>query len=141
MGNRVGTLLACALLLGTLTGCASLFKGDMETVYFRSDPEGARVLIDGEEMGKTPTLIALFSERSHQVDFRLPGYRTSSVRINSRLGWGWFILDLPTYFVGVIVDAITGDWYTLDMHEVSVSLEKSREEPGAGDTTETTGEP
>ena len=129
MKARTGRALAGLFLLGVSSGCATIFKGDRELVYFSSDPSEARVLVDGRDRGKTPIELKLDSERSHQVEIRKPGHRTARVRLNRVMGWGWMIFDAPTFFIGPIVDAISGDWYPLDMHRVHASLEK---EPRAG---------
>ena len=53
-----------------INGCATILTGSTDIVYFDSDPEGARILIDGLKVGKTPATLTLkrpgFSDKEVQ---------------------------------------------------------------------------
>ncbi len=67
-----------ALLLSSLffAGCATIFTGTHDEVIIRSDPEGARIFIDGVEEGLTPATIDVKRPGigDTEVELRLEGY-------------------------------------------------------------------
>ncbi len=121
MGIVIGFLVAVVLF----NGCATIFSGSKNDVSFSSDPSGASIYIDGMLMGKTPLLIELSKKREHHVEFRLEGYEPGPRLITHSVGAGWVILDvLFGGLIGIVVDAVTGSWYSLDDHHVHATLEK-----------------
>ena len=69
-----------ALLLSSLffAGCATLFTGTHDEVIIRSEPEGARIFIDGLEEGRTPAYLDIKRPGigDTEVELRLDGYET-----------------------------------------------------------------
>ena len=122
--KRIATILAATILALSLTGCATLLKGNTQEVAFASDPAKAQVYINGSYFGDTPFTMELYSSNSHTVEFRKSGYQSKSFLINSELGLGWVILDVISGFYPVVIDAITGDWKVLDPTIVMTNLEK-----------------
>lgn len=57
-------------------GCATLFTGTYDEVVIRSEPEGARVFIDGLEEGRTPAYLDIKRPGigDTEVELRLEGY-------------------------------------------------------------------
>lgn len=122
-------VLAIVLAASTLifsTGCATLLKGSNESLWVTSNPEGARVLVNGMDAGRTPTTARVNGTKDVLVEVKKDGYESRSVRVTSSLAAGWLILDiilLPT-LLPIAIDAITGDWKSLDETDVRVELEK-----------------
>lgn len=121
-------LLSLLLILLLLTNCATIFKGSTDTVSFSSDPTGASVYVDGMNMGKAPIQLELKSSKTYNVEFRLDGYDTRNVIINNSVGAGYIVLDVLFGLFPVIIDAATGNWYSLDQTHVNMILEKQMEE-------------
>ena len=99
------SLVLFAVLLAP--GCATLFSGTSDQVTINSEPEGARILIDGIDQGTTPATISVkrpgFDDT--QVTLRLDGYRDrvfslqtefNTVSILNVLVWPGFIVDFLT---------------------------------------------
>lgn len=105
------------------TGCATIFKGSYEKVTVASDQGGAKIYIDGQYYGVTPTEVKLESSRTHTIEFKKEGYQTRAVVITRSIGAGWLILDILGGLVPVIVDAATQNWYNLDTNHVTGNLE------------------
>ena len=42
-----------------INGCATILTGSTDIISFDSDPEGAKILMDGIEIGKTPASITI----------------------------------------------------------------------------------
>lgn len=63
-------------------------------------------------------------KREHTVTATKEGYRDSTKRVGNYAGALWIILDiLLTGLIGLVVDAITGDWQELDRESVHLELE------------------
>jgi hypothetical protein len=131
MTNILMKILAILLAASTLflsTGCATILKGSKETIEITSDPSGARVLINGMDVGSTPTAPRVDGTQDVFISIRKDGYMTQNQTVSSSMGAGWLIFDIisfPVHIgVGIIVDAITKDWNSLDRNNVHVVLEK-----------------
>jgi len=105
-------------------GCATLFKGTTQEVHFNSNPQKARVFVNGADMGETPIALKLETKKTYTIEFRADGYRSKSYTVSNHVGAGWVILDVLSGLVGVIIDAATGAWYSLDQNNVDAVLEK-----------------
>jgi len=113
-------------LVFALSSCATLFKGSTDAVNFSSDPVGAKVYVNGLLLGKTPFELELKSNKTYNLEFKKDGYETRTVRLNNSVGAGWIVLDVLGGLVPVIVDAATGNWYSLDQDHVNAVLESQQ---------------
>jgi hypothetical protein len=118
-------LLATSIFI--LNGCATIFKGSTDTVSFSSDPSGAKVYVNGQLMGTVPLQLELKSNQSYTIEFRKEGYENRTVILNNSVGAGWIILDVLFGLVPIIVDAATGNWYSLDQSHVNAALEAQQQ--------------
>jgi hypothetical protein len=105
-------------------GCATLFKGTTQEVNFNSNPQKARVIVNGVEMGETPVVLKLETKKTYTIQFQADGYKPKTYTITNHVGAGWVILDVLSGLVGVIIDAATGAWYSLDQNNINAVLEK-----------------
>jgi hypothetical protein len=58
-------------------------------------------------------MVSLADNRAHEVLFR-QGLNQTTCRIDSQIDATWLILDVLTFPIGVVVDAVTSDWKELD---------------------------
>jgi hypothetical protein len=110
----------------SLTGCATLFSGTRDTITVDSTPQGATVLIDGLEMGRTPATFPLKRPGlgTKTVELRMAGYETrrfelqsdfnlvSILNLTNPLAWG--------------VDVLTGSIKKYDPKNYSITMQRSR---------------
>jgi len=115
MRSSLGILMA-SLLIGMGSGCATLFAGKTATVHVQSTPPGASVLVDGNPVGGTPGVVQVSNKSAHQIRFQLSGYEDAGCTLTTSVGAGWVILDV-FLLVSIIVDAVTGDWSSVDQVE------------------------
>jgi hypothetical protein len=107
-----------------LTGCASIFEGETQTVTIGSEPAGATVSVtnrEGEKVhtGTTPVTLTLkrgagyFKSEQYTVAFSKEGYADKQITLTSTVN-GWYIGNI--LFGGVIgmlaVDPATGAMYS-----------------------------
>jgi len=124
VSKKVKALLCLLIFCLSLSlGCAAIFKGTSDKVDFSSEPEGAKVYVNGVLMGDTPLNLKLESKRTYYVEFKKEGYETKHFTLTNHVGVGWIILDVIFGVVPVVVDAATGSWYVLDQDYVNAVLE------------------
>jgi hypothetical protein len=82
-------LLAVALALVCLSpGCV------YRRLMVRSDPPGARVIVDGEEVGYTPVGVPFTYYGTRQITLVKPGFETHTELVKVPAPWyEWFPLD------------------------------------------------
>lgn len=111
-----------ALVVVSMTGCATIFSKSNQGVSFDSTPAGADIKINGVVYGHTPATIPLEKNKSYVVEIAKEGYHPQLVTIQNKLGVGWVVLDAFSGALPLVVDAITGDWKTLSPKNVFVDL-------------------
>ena len=74
--------------------------------------------------GTTPVKISLKSKSTHNIEYKKEGYNTKTDLLDNHISVGWMILDLVCGVIPIAVDAITGDWYSLDRENVKEILQK-----------------
>ncbi len=90
--TRIGCF---ALALTTASaGCASIVNGTRQKVSFSSDPPGASVIVDGTEMGTTPTEVALARDQKHSVRIEKAGYVAYESALSTTFHDEWTLVPL-----------------------------------------------
>jgi hypothetical protein len=115
-----------AIIVFMFNGCASIIHGSTDKVDFSSNPTGAQVYVNGQLMGTAPFALNLESKKTYTIEFRKDGYVNKTVLINNKVGAGWIVLDVICGLLPVIVDAATGNWYSLDQEHVNAALEQQQ---------------
>ena len=72
-------LLAAALFL--LQSCATIVQGTSQKIPVTSAPIGARVLVDGKDIGTTPLTLKLKKIKPHVIRIEQEGYNPHEIRI------------------------------------------------------------
>ena len=117
----------CAMVLAAAmasTGCGTMFGGSRQLIQAASIPEGATVAAAGTAGSRTPTSLSLERKNNYVLEFSAPGYTTQRVDVQKSLRGGIVVLDILGGVLPVIVDAITGGWYTLSPEQVNAMLTK-----------------
>ena len=95
-------------------GCATVTGGVTQQVRVKSKPAGARVFLNGKQLGVTPVTAVVSRWGWHKIRIELAGYEPYEVRLekkfndtvlwNAWIGGGW-----------IVVDAMTGAIFDLDV--------------------------
>ena len=129
----------CLVVALIVSGCASVLKGRDQSVSFKSEPSGARVVITDARENKeihaanTPFTTVLkrgagyFKKAMYKVTVEQAGYDRQEVLLQGKPG-GWY-LGGNLLFGGslgyLIVDPVTGAMWTLVPEDVNITLKKS----------------
>ena len=131
---KIASFPAAPLLF--LTSCATLTRGVHEKLMVTSDPPGANVTLSTGQGGVTPAkFVKLRRTESFTVTVGKPGYKSETVKVESRLGGtGGTAMAGNVLIGGVIglgVDAGTGAYNSLYPNPVSVRLVPLRKSAAA----------
>ena len=121
--STIGKLALLLVMVMMTASCATLFNDINPAVNIDSDPEGARVYVNGNYMGTTPVEVKLTVDRDHTIVFRKEGFEDKTYRLANEVGLVWIILDVLGGLIPIIVDAATGEWFELSEEYVGVVLE------------------
>jgi len=118
MSHRLTLMWAPALALALgMGGCASIVAGKRQIWQIESQPTGARVVVDGREVGRAPVAVSLRRNRPHSVRLDHKGFQSQQIRLRRRInGWFWFNLFWggPVWGgVMMIIDAAVGTMWEL----------------------------
>lgn len=129
--------IAVCLLLGTCSGCASIFCGDHKMISVTSEPPGADFEVTSPsgmviEAGRTPTNIILkrgrgyFRAGDYIIRFQKDGYEPSERPVTQGFETFWYFVGnfaigpFSSVVGGLIVDPLTGAMW--DIKDVRVKL-------------------
>lgn len=131
-------LIQAAIVMFTISGCATILNGGFEDLQVSSTPSGATVTVFGISdslfwRGATPATIKLkrgngfFQGAAYRVEISKNGYATQTVTISSSVNGGWYILGnlLDGGIIGwLIVDPASGAMWTLAPDNINANLQQ-----------------
>ncbi len=82
------TLRFLALVIATVMlfqNCMTIIKGTSQRVPVTSHPVGARISVDGKEMGTTPLIIKVKRKKTHSIRAEMPGYDPLEIEIGHKI--------------------------------------------------------
>lgn len=117
-------LVTCLCILSfTFAGCATIFSGTDDDITFRSEPSGARVMIDGIMVGTTPVTIPVDRPGldDTRVTVELEGYEPRTFELDKEFN----MVSVLNVFVwpGFVVDALTGALFKYDRTNYTMNLQ------------------
>jgi hypothetical protein len=115
-------IIAIALSVVVVTGCASIVNGTTQSIGISSNPSQAKVTVNGRELGKTPVIAKLERSENHVLRMELQGYKPFEATLTRSVsGWVWGNI-LFGGLIGLAVDAISGGLYKLSPEQISGAL-------------------
>jgi len=106
-----------------MTSCATIFTGTKDTIRFESNPQGAKVYIDGLEVCKTPcTTLVKRSLTNKLAEIKLDGYETRVITLDRKFN----VVSIINFgsLIGWGIDAATGSLMKYDRKGYEIELEK-----------------
>ena len=116
------TLLLSFLIF--LSSCASILTGAKRSVLFESNPNGAKVFVNGIPRGDTP--INLNVQADDRIDFRLDNFEERVVVMDS--DFNLVAILNGGFLIGWGIDALTGSLKRVNTKYVKVNLEESSDD-------------
>ncbi|MEM6842294.1 MAG: PEGA domain-containing protein [Bacteroidota bacterium] len=127
--NRSSLILFFTLtgIIAFSSGCATLFTGTTDNVYIQSQPEGAKIFVEGLDVGTTPATVPIkrpgLSDK--QVTLRLDGYEDRVFLLQAEFN----VVSILNLFglVGWVVDIATGAIRKYSPKNYDIELESRRQ--------------
>jgi hypothetical protein len=130
------TLAIVGMAVVTVTsGCATMLANKTPEVRVQSDPDGARVYVNGEFAGNTPVKLHLAANRTYTIGFYKRGFEPKTFRLNNHAGTAWIVLDVLGGLWPIAVDMATGAYYELDTTDVRMSLPEASADQAGGNAS------
>ena len=107
-----------------ITSCATILSGTKDRIYFTTNIPGAKVLIDGIEICKTPCNDNIVRKvGDSQVEFKLEGYETRVINLSKSLN----IMSILNFgnLLGWGIDIVTGAVFKYDRKAYDIELTKN----------------
>ena len=115
MTPRTGAYWACGFIVAlvSVSGCVR------RTVSINTDPQGARVILNDEEIGTSPVAVDFTWYGDYDVIIRKEGYQ--ALHTNHKLNAPWYQFPPIDLFAEALVP-----WTIHDQHEISFTLEPAQ---------------
>ncbi|MFB6224920.1 MAG: caspase domain-containing protein, partial [Candidatus Paceibacteria bacterium] len=108
-------------------GCATIGSGP-STLIVRSEPSGAKVVIEGEVRSKTPANILLephkFSGKS--IYIRKNGYKEERAKLSTKISTPYVVLDIILGVFPLFIDGYTEEWRIFEKENFNFELSPER---------------
>lgn len=109
----------------SLQSCATIFTGTKDTIRFESQPAGAKVRIEGIDVGRTPVdAVVKRSISDKTATMTLEGYDSRTFELSKEFN-AISILNLFG-LVGWAIDAATGSLMKYDQKLYNIELEPGK---------------
>lgn len=103
-------------------GCATIVNGTTQKISVSSDPPGATVTVDGNEVYTTPATIKVSRKRDHVVTIAKEGFATEQIPLIRTLSGAVAGNILAGGLIGWGVDAISGAQFKIMPKTITVSM-------------------
>lgn len=109
------------ILLLIIASSCTFIRGSEEKLTFNTNPNGAKVIIDGKESGITPLSIKLSRCADHNVIFEKKGYEDHYMLLDRKWeAYSSVILFGPL----TVIDETSCASYTFNAENFTIDLEK-----------------
>ena len=118
----------CFLLIVSIlfSSCATILSGGKTKIRVRNGtPPNAHVYVDGNYVGTAPCKFKVhktMKNAQHHIDIKAQGYETQTVTTNRKFSAGFFLLDICTGVLWLVVDFATGNLYKQKPKKIHYNL-------------------
>ena len=118
----IGACSAAVLVLAA--ACATIVRGTSQDISINSTPSSARVMVNGADMGATPTRITLKRDKTYQVIFQKEGFEDVTLNIDRAFQFTPAVIgNLFSWgIIGLVVDVANGSAYELEPEQLDATL-------------------
>jgi hypothetical protein len=106
--NKIFVIFLISLMISLETSCATIVSTRYQSVTFESEPEGAKVIVGGRTIGRTPLTIPVERASKQTLSFEKEGYDAVTMPFTTITNV-WFLGNAGVTFIfGSTIDHITG---------------------------------
>ncbi|MCR5063912.1 MAG: PEGA domain-containing protein [Treponema sp.] len=107
-----------------LSGCATIISGSTQDLTFESNPEGAKIYLDGKLMGVTPFTVSLHRNKYKKIRVEKEGYETFERDLNKKFNCVSLLNVLLGGFLGSTTDGVSGAMFNYEDNSYFIELTK-----------------
>lgn len=124
--KKVNLLLAIvAAFVLMLSGCATIISGTTQDLTFESNPEGAKVYLDGKLMGVTPFTIPVHRNKYKHLRVEKEGYETVQRDLGKKFNCVSLLNVILGGLLGTTTDSVSGAIVNYDDNSYFIELTKA----------------
>lgn len=112
-----------------ITSCGTLFTGTSSTFIISSEPDKAKVYVNGMYSGQTPTSMILKKDKDYNIVLKKDGYEDASAIVSRSFNLV-SILNLLSPLCW-LVDVVTGGVWKFDQEGVTVQMDPIKNKSGS----------
>lgn len=116
------TFISLVLVLG-ISGCATIIDGTSQPVTFNSEPNRAKVFINGAQVGVTPLTIQVQRSKATIVIAKKEGYEEQQFPLQTKMNGYFWGNVISGGFLGSTIDYATGSMVEYSPNMYFFSLE------------------
>ena len=116
-------LIALATTSLMITSCATVLTGSNDEITFNSTPAGAKILINGAEVGTTPAIVSVKrpGNKTTQVTLKMKGYEDRTFALSSTFNVMSCCNSANLLFWAI--DFVTGSMFKYDKTNYKLDLD------------------
>jgi len=112
--------------IALLYACGTIIHGTSQPINISSTPSRAKVYINEQIIGKTPTFVTLSRAKNHTLRIELPGYHPYETALTMNIS-GWAFGNIVFGLIpGFVVDSLTGGLYRLTPEQVQAEMQEAK---------------
>jgi hypothetical protein len=106
------------------SGCATIFDGSSQPVSFDSSPKGARIFVNGVEVGTTPLSMQMSRSKSTMILAKKDGYEDQQLALRTKINGNFWVNIMYGGVVGSTVDYFSDAMIEYSPNEYYISLNR-----------------
>lgn len=121
-------LFTLVLLIVTLIlpSCATILDKRVQKIHITSFPSQAKIQIDGNEVGTTPTVVLLKRSKEHKILIFKEGYQSQELILKKKFNYLTLGNVVNGFVPGMLIDWASGAIYILEPNKILFELEEKK---------------
>ena len=128
MKRLVSFVLMLAIAMA-LSSCSTVLNTTTQEVEIMTNPENAKITVDGKKFGTTPQIINIERGSNHIIKLEADGYDSYETQITRRISFWFWANALNGFLPGMIIDMFTGAMNNLLPGKINVELTQTPVKP------------
>ncbi len=114
-------LLGLVVFVMVLSSCASIIAPGPDMVPVNSNPSGADVLYNGNNVGKTPVEVEVDRSESATLTLEKDGYNPVTISPHKVFN-GWVVGTIFLFWPAIVIDIVNDDFMKYSEKPITVTL-------------------
>lgn len=122
--KKIALLAVSAASIAMFSGCAGMFSGETQMLTVKSNPEGAKVTINGMQIGQTPLTAPIVKKKDLLLTLSKDGYKDVTTPLNTSFD-PMALVGLFSYGTPITTDIQKGTAYQISPNYYQFDMQKT----------------